>query len=130
MGRFRNDRTSDVMLWASVDGYGKTWKAFSISHWHNVLLGQRYNKSFVEAHSYSPRVNSTVYTPRETQSYTSLVPLANGSVLVIYDRRAKNVAGKLEEQVYSMVISAGESPKAEDGVDATEPGGDVTEARY
>jgi hypothetical protein len=91
------------MLFASTDGTGAYWQPFSISYWHNTGLRQSYNASFADAHSFSERVN-TSYAPRESQAYTSLVPLGNRSALVIYDRRAM-IGGKLDGQIYSMVVT-------------------------
>jgi hypothetical protein len=80
-GRWRNHGTTDILLWYNEDGMGGAtdWAGpVSISYWHNALATN-------ETWKFSPHVNSTA-EPRETTSYTSIVPLdadgtqnANGS---------------------------------------------------
>jgi hypothetical protein len=77
-GRHRNDNTSDVILWTATDGTGESWTAHSLSAAHNA--GQ-----VDPSLRYNGLVNSTTYSPRETNSYTSLVALSATKALVIYD---------------------------------------------
>jgi hypothetical protein len=72
-GRWRNHGTTDILLWTNEDGMGGAgeWAGpTSISYWHNALAP---NASW----RFSPHVNSTS-EPRETTSYTSIVPLDSG----------------------------------------------------
>lgn len=77
-GRRRNENTSDVILWAATDGTGEVWAAHSLSAAHNA--GQT-----DPALRYDAKVNSSSYSPRETNSYTSLVALSAKTALVVYD---------------------------------------------
>ena len=79
-GRHRNENTSDVILWTATDGAGELWQAHSLSAAHNAgILPQDSDLR------YDANVNSTTFSPRETNSYTSLVALSDSTALVTYD---------------------------------------------
>ena len=63
-----------MILWSSRDGKGENWTAHSLSAAHNA--GQK-DPSL----RYDAEVNSTVFSPRETNSYTSLVLLTGWSAV-------------------------------------------------
>lgn len=72
-GRWRDHNTSDILLWSNYDGLGIDWDdPLSITGIHNMLVT---NKSW----KFDSDVNRTS-DPRETTSYTSIVPLDNGYV--------------------------------------------------
>ncbi len=80
-GRMRNENTSDILMWVDATGTGDgPWARTSITFWHNRLVA---NASL----QFDARVNSTTFSPRETNSYTSLVRLdgAGARGLVTYD---------------------------------------------
>ena len=77
-GRHRNDHTSDVLLWTATDGSGESWTPYSLSAAHNAGMPD-------PSLRYDANVNSTTFSPRETNSYTSLVALTESRALVIYD---------------------------------------------
>ena len=81
-GRHRSANTSDALLWANADdGRGERWRPYSLSYHHNAgaapgtaLFDARVNKSRGPWHE-----------PRETNAYTSIVPLDDSSALITYD---------------------------------------------
>ena len=104
-GRHRNDHTSDVLLWTATDGSGESWTPYSLSAAHNAGMPD-------PSLRYDANVNSTTFSPRETNrlllifkifknsfsfrcfrrrnrgstgSYTSLVALTESRALVVYD---------------------------------------------
>ena len=77
-GRHRNDHTSDVLLWTATDGSGESWTPYSLSAAHNAGTPD-------PSLRYDANVNSTTFSPRETNSYTSLVALTESRALVVYD---------------------------------------------
>lgn len=118
-GRHRNDNTSDVILWSSHDGSGEQWKAHSLSSAHNA--GQK-----DPALRYDAKVNSTDFSPRETNSYTSLVLLTDTSALVIYDMilyRRVNTSQEFTECVSWPVPGNQTKAGCEAGGDALHDGG-------
>ena len=108
-GRFRVDgNTSDVLLWVSHDGLGKSWEPYSISYQHNlgVMRG-----AHVPAFNGNVNLSNTTGTgPRQTNAYTSLVRLDAQRAMIFYDQKLM-----LDERTkppfhlnitsYSMVVS-------------------------
>jgi len=93
-GRQRFAGTTDVSLWTSEDR-GSTWTRYSLSGYHNMLVQ---NETYGGRPArFDAHVNSTL-SPRETSSYTSLLPLPAvlnevtgtvvepASAIVMYDR--------------------------------------------
>lgn len=67
-GRHRNANTTDVIVWLDSTATGAgPWTEYSISYWHNTLIQDASLK-------FTSFVNSTA-EPRETTSYTSLIPV-------------------------------------------------------
>ena len=70
-GRMRNDDTSDILMWINSDGMAIKWdKMISISYIHNEMLA---GDGSMSKYLFDKNVNSTTYSPRETNSYTSLI---------------------------------------------------------
>ena len=81
-GRMRNDNTSDILLWVNGDGMARQatdWTMISLSYVHNQLMMSD------PAYLFDAHVNSTTYSPRETNSYTSLVNGQGMQGFVSYD---------------------------------------------
>ena len=76
------------------------WEEHSVSYAHN--LGASSSSSIVP---FDKLVNSTTFGPRETNSYTSLVRLADNRALITYDQHRKLEAGDDVQKSYSMVFS-------------------------
>eukprot|EP00658_Telonema_sp_P-2_P066782 TRINITY_DN55748_c0_g1_i2.p1 TRINITY_DN55748_c0_g1~~TRINITY_DN55748_c0_g1_i2.p1 ORF type:complete len:102 (+),score=18.35 TRINITY_DN55748_c0_g1_i2:203-508(+) len=78
-----NANTSDILLWWNQDGTGRAWEPYSISFHHNRGV---HNRTL----AFDARVNSTAaWTPtgwstRQTNAYTSLVPLGGQQVMITY----------------------------------------------
>ena len=118
-GRMRNRNTSDVLMWSSTDGEGETWTAHSISAAHNAGMMD-------PALRYDAKVNSTNYSPRETNSYTSLVALNSTSAVVMYDMILNKRANtsKLSTHCVNWPIAGNETKAGcEGGGDALHDGG-------
>ena len=84
-GRQRNSNTSDILLWtARVSGAAlPVWgNVHSISFEHNRRMPNATLR-------FDANVNSTSYSPRETNSYTSLVRINASRGLITYDMHRK-----------------------------------------
>ncbi len=118
-GRHRNENTSDVILWSSHDGSGEKWTAHSLSAAHNA-------REKDHALRFDAKVNSTEFSPRETNSYTSLVLLTDNTALVIYDmilHRRVNTSKQSTECVGWPVPGNHTKAGCEAGGDALRDGG-------
>lgn len=67
----------DVRVWLNADGMGETWETYSITYWHNALVG---NASLL----FTPAVNNSA--SRESTSYTSIMPMGPNRGLLTYGR--------------------------------------------
>jgi hypothetical protein len=73
-GRWESGGTVDVLLWTNADGMGAPggWEdPVSVTYWHNALTP---NASW----AFTPGVNSSTQSPRETTAYTSILALDGG----------------------------------------------------
>lgn len=117
-GRMRDHGTSDVLLWVDWSGTAllqaagsepeqealDAFEEFSLSYWHN-------KGETNETLRFTPNVNSTSFSPRETMSYTSIIPVPpeassltdgrvpDASVLLTYNKQPAH--GK-ERYLFSM----------------------------
>jgi len=70
----------DVMVWLNAKGDGDVWRPYSISYWHNRLIGPVNTSWTIPA---GP-INDSRRLPRYTTSYTSLLRTSNDSACLVY----------------------------------------------
>ena len=91
-----------LSLWASADGFGKTWEKYDIPAEHNKLINKPDHKfcdTFVNASMHPYTVHGA-----QSSAYTAIVPLANEYGLVCYGKSYGSGDGKACEVKGSQVF--------------------------